>query len=70
MFDLSINDHAIILNKTVNTIKSKRYRIMTKAGLTNQNIKIEDYLKRLTGSESPQLEGWISACIPDIIPVK
>lgn len=56
MFDLSISDLAIILNKTVNTIKSKRHRIMKKVGMTNQNLKIEDYLKHLTGPESPQPE--------------
>lgn len=47
MFDLSLNDQAIILNLTVNTIKSKRHRIMTKAACTNRNMKLEDFLNEV-----------------------
>lgn len=44
MFGLSLNELAIILNIAITTVKSKRYRIMTKAGRTNNNIKLEEYL--------------------------
>lgn len=47
MFDLSLNDQAIILNVTVNTIKSKRHRIMAKGACTNRNMKLEDFLKEI-----------------------
>ncbi|MGL4806803.1 MAG: hypothetical protein ACRC26_10710, partial [Bacteroidales bacterium] len=44
-FDLTTENLAMLLNITPNTIKSKRYRIMQKAGLTNQNIKLEAFLE-------------------------
>lgn len=47
MFDLSLNDQAIILNVTVNTIKSKRHRIMTKGECTNRNMRLEDFLEEI-----------------------
>lgn len=47
MFDLSLNDQAIILNLTVNTIKSKRHRIMAKGGSTNRNMRLEDFLHEI-----------------------
>ncbi|MGL5787299.1 MAG: tetratricopeptide repeat protein [Bacteroidales bacterium] len=43
-FDLTSDKLALLLNITPNTIKSKRYRIMQKAGVTNQNIRLEDFL--------------------------
>lgn len=43
-FDLTSDKLALLLNITPNTIKSKRYRIMQKAGVTNQNIKLEEFL--------------------------
>ena len=43
-FDLSSDKLALLLNITPNTIKSKRYRIMQKAGVTNQNMRLEDFL--------------------------
>lgn len=44
MFGLSLSELAIILNIAITTVKSKRYRIMAKAGMTNNNIKLEEYL--------------------------
>lgn len=44
MFGLSLNELAIILNLAITTVKSKRYRIMNKAGMTNSNTKLEEYL--------------------------
>ena len=37
----------ILLNITKTTLKSKRHRIMRKLGLTNQNLKLEDFLASL-----------------------
>lgn len=56
MFDLSINDQAIILNVTVNTIKSKRHRIMAKGACTNQNMRLEDFLKEIQKIVWPEKE--------------
>lgn len=47
MFGLSLNDQAVILNVTVNTIKNKRHRIMTKGACTNRNMKLEDFLEEI-----------------------
>lgn len=47
-FDLSSDKLALLLNITPNTIKSKRYRIMQKAGVTNQNIRLEDFLDSIS----------------------
>lgn len=52
MFGLSLNELAIILNIAVTTIKSKRYRIMAKAKMTNSNIKLEEYLHSI--AEPPE----------------
>lgn len=46
-FDLTTENLALLLNITPNTIKSKRYRIMQKAGLTNQNIRLESFLESI-----------------------
>lgn len=54
MFDLSLNDQAIILNVTVNTIKSKRHRIMTKGGCTNRNMRLEDFLEEIQKAVWPE----------------
>ena len=54
MFDLSLNDQAIILNVTVNTIKSKRHRIMTKGGCTNRNMRFEDFLEEIQKAVWPE----------------
>lgn len=44
MFDLSLNELAVILNIAITTVKSKRYRIMSKAGMTNSKTRLEEYL--------------------------
>ena len=54
MFDLPLNDQAIILNVTVNTIKSKRHRIMTKGKCTNRNMRLEDFLKEIQKTVWPE----------------
>lgn len=54
MFGLSLNDQAIILNVTVNTIKSKRHRIMTKGECTNRNMKLEDFLEEIQKTAWPE----------------
>lgn len=46
-FGLPSDKVLVLLDIAPATLKSKRHRIMTKAGLVNQNIKLEDFLDSL-----------------------
>ena len=47
-FGFSSDKVIILLNITKSTLKSKRHRIMKKLELTNQNMKLEDFLSTLS----------------------